>query len=199
VARGSRLSAWALLAALLAGMAGLAWFAPREALDWQPELALREPWRAMTAALVHWSARHLGANLLGALVVAAVGWAARLPTSAALAWLVAWPLTQFGLLLRPDLLHYGGLSGVLHAGVAVAALWLVFDKRWLGVAMLAGLAVKLLLEAPWGPPLRELAGWDILIAPFAHATGAVAGALCALCVLMNRRTRSRGMRCVNRR
>ena len=38
---------------------------------------------------------------------------------------LARPLTQLGLLMRPDLLHYGGLSGVLHAGVAAAALWLV--------------------------------------------------------------------------
>jgi rhomboid family GlyGly-CTERM serine protease len=194
VARGVRLSAWALLAALLAAMAGLAWFVPRELLDWQPGLALREPWRALTAALVHWSALHLGANLLGAVVVAAFGWAARLPAAAAVAWLAAWPLTQLGLLLRPDLLHYGGLSGVLHAGVAVAALWLVFDRRWLGVAVSAGLVIKVLLEAPWGPPLRELAGWDIRIAPFAHATGAVAGTACALCVLLARRARGRRMR-----
>jgi rhomboid family GlyGly-CTERM serine protease len=181
VARGIRLNAWALLAALLAVTAGIAWFAPREALDWQPALAAHEPWRVLTAALVHWSALHLGANLLGALVVAAFGWTARLPTAAALAWLAAWPLTQLGLLLRPDLAHYGGLSGVLHAGVAIAALWLAFERRWLGVAVLAGLVIKVLLEAPWGPPLRDIAGWDIRIAPLAHATGAVAGAACALC------------------
>jgi hypothetical protein len=28
----------------------------------------------------------------------------------AAAWLIAWPLTQLGLLARPDLVHYGGLS-----------------------------------------------------------------------------------------
>lgn len=191
MARGLRLSGWSLLAALLAVAAAIAWFVPRGNLDWQPALALHQPWRAFTAAAVHWSALHLGANLLGAVVVGVFGWAARLPSAATFAWLAAWPLTQLGLLLRPDLVHYGGLSGVLHAGVAVAALWLAFERRWLGFAVLAGLAIKVLLEAPWGPPLRDVAGWDIRIAPLAHATGALAGAACALCArlieVVNRR------------
>ena len=38
-----------------------------------------------------------------------------------LAWLLSWPLTQWGLMLQPELLHYGGLSGVLHGGAAIAA------------------------------------------------------------------------------
>jgi len=170
-----------LLAALLAAGAVIAWFVPRSALDWQPGLATREPWRALTAALVHWSALHLAANLVGTGVVALFGWAARAPAAAAWAWLAAWPLTQIGLLLRPDLAHYGGLSGVLHAGVAVVALWLALERRWLGWAVLAGLALKVVLEAPWGPALRDVAGWDIRIAPLAHATGALSGVLCALC------------------
>jgi hypothetical protein len=36
-------------------------------------------------------------------------------------------------------------------------------------------AVKLLIEAPWGPALRHPPDWDIAIAPLAHATGAIAG------------------------
>ena len=35
----------------------------------------------------------------------------------------------------------------------------------------------MLHEAPWGAPLRYPADWDIAVAPLAHATGAVAGAL----------------------
>jgi len=194
VARSVRLSAWALLAALLAIAAALGWFVPRGTLDWQPTLALHQPWRAFTAASVHWSALHLGANLLGVVVVGAFGWAARLPTAASFAWLAAWPLTQLGLLLRPDLVHYGGLSGVLHAGVAVAALWLSFERRWLGFVVLAGLATKVLLEAPWGPPLRDISGWDIRIAPLAHASGALAGAACALCARFAMEMRKRRLR-----
>jgi rhomboid family GlyGly-CTERM serine protease len=151
--------------------------------DWQPALALSEPWRWWTAAFVHWSRLHLLANGAGLLVVVALGWAARLPADAAVAWFVAWPLTQLGLLLRPELAHFGGLSGVLHAGVAVAG-WHVLrhgvgHRRSIGIALAAGLLVKLLGEQPWGPVLHHPPDWDIAVAPLAHATGAVFGVLCA--------------------
>jgi rhomboid family GlyGly-CTERM serine protease len=176
--------AWPALAGTLAAASVLAWWMPAVLLDWQPALAAGEPWRAWTAAAVHWSPLHLGANLLGTALVAALGVVARLPARAALSWLLAWPLTHLALLLQPDLLHYGGLSGVLHAGVAVAATWLLLGatgaRRGLAAALLAGLLLKIMLEAPWGPPLRQAAGWDIALAPLAHATGAAAGVVCAL-------------------
>lgn len=175
-----RLSAWTHVAAGLAVGAALAWLLPRHALDWHADLVAGQPWRALTAAFVHWSPLHLAANLLGAAVVGAFGAASGVPRRAALAWLAAWPLTQLGLLVRPDLTHYGGLSGVLHAGTAVAATWLALSRRWIGWAVLAGLALKVLLEEPWGPALREASGWDIRLAPLAHATGAVAGVVCGL-------------------
>jgi hypothetical protein len=199
--------AWLLLALLAAVGTLLAWWLPANSLDWQPAAAAAEPWRAVTGARVHWSPQHLVANLAGCAVVAALGWVARLPARAALAWAVAWPATQWGLLGWPALAHYGGLSGVLHAGVAVAGLWLVAAPpalppegpagsaageagardtargpdqrpaalRRIGAAILAGLAVKLVLEEPWGPLLRPLAGWDIAAAPIAHALGSLAG------------------------
>jgi rhomboid family GlyGly-CTERM serine protease len=154
------------------------------ALDWQPWRASVDPWRALSAAFVHHSTLHLGANLAGTVLVAALGVVGRVPPAAAWAWLAAWPLTQIGLLLRPDLAHYGGLSGVLHAGVAIVALQLALEargpRRAIGFALGAGLVLKALLEAPWGPALRHPAGWDIATAPFAHASGVVVGAFCAL-------------------
>jgi rhomboid family GlyGly-CTERM serine protease len=188
VARGLRLNApgaaWTALAALLGAGSVVAWWLPAAALDWQPAQAWAQPWRAWTAAFVHWSPLHLGANLAGALVVALLGRAARLPAALALSWFAAWPLTQAGLLLRPELARFGGLSGVLHAGVAVAALALLVAARGraraIGAAIAAGLVLKIVTEEPWGPPLREGGGWDIAVAPLAHATGALAGALCAL-------------------
>ncbi|MDQ6639445.1 MAG: rhombosortase, partial [Pseudomonadota bacterium] len=156
------------------------------ALDWQPGLALREPWRALTAAFVHYSALHLLANLAGTMLVGALGGFARVPASLALAWLVAWPLTQLGLLARPDLLHYGGLSGVLHAGTACVAVHLILHargpRRAIGALLLIALATKVASEMPWGPPLRHPAGWDIATAPFAHASGLVAGVIAATLV-----------------
>ena len=174
--------AWLALAAALAAASVLAWWAPAWALDWQPALAAAEPWRAFSAAFVHWSPLHLGANLGATAAVAAFGWAAKLPPQAALAWGVAWPLTHLGLLLRPELAHYGGLSGLLHGGVAVAVLWLLVlergRRRAIGAMVAVGLVAKLWLEQPWGPVLRPAADWDIALAPLAHATGAVAGLLC---------------------
>jgi rhomboid family GlyGly-CTERM serine protease len=153
-------------------------------LNWQPALATAEPWRAITAAWVHLSPLHLAANLAGTAVVAALGLAAGCRRRAALAWALAWPLAQLGLLGQPGLTAYGGLSGVLHAAVAVVAWQLLRGdvglRRAIGGALAAGLLAKLLLEAPWQGPLREVPGWDIAIAPVAHASGALAGWLCAL-------------------
>ena len=102
------------------------------AFDWQAALGLRQPWRLWTCAWVHWSGAHLAVNVAGAAVVAFVGRRARLSAAAALAWAVAWPLTQvlmaavgserLGVLMP----HYGGLSGVLHAGAIVLGLALAW-------------------------------------------------------------------------
>jgi rhomboid family GlyGly-CTERM serine protease len=176
--------AWASLAIALAIPALATWFLPREALDWQPGRAVVQPWRWWTAAWVHLSPFHLLANLLGCAVVAAFGIVAGLPRHAAWAWLAAWPLTHVALAIQPQLQNYGGLSGVLHAGVAIAALHLALDPpgrdRLVGCAVLVGLAVKLALEHAWLATPQAVPGWDIRIAPLAHLTGTVAGLLCGV-------------------
>ena len=176
--------AWVALAAALALAAVLATAAAPDALEWQPARAWSEPWRAWTAATVHYSAFHLVVNLVGTALVAALGWYARVPRTTTIAWLGAWPLTQFGLLARPDLLHYAGLSGVLHAGTACVGWQLAAhargQRRAIGVLVLAGLAVKVASESPWGAAVRTPAGWDIATAPFAHASGLVAGLAAAI-------------------
>lgn len=183
MAIGLRLSApgraWGALTALLAGGAVVAWWLPTPWLDWQPGLAFAEPWRWWSAAFVHWSEHHLIANLAGAALVGALGVVPRLPWRAAAAWALAWPLVHLPLLLQPGLAHYGGLSGVMHAGVTAASVELCRDRRtrFVGTSLLIGTSVKILTEAPWGDALRITAGWDIAIAPLAHATGAVFGAL----------------------
>ncbi len=175
--------AWVALAGLLGLGAALAFRVDSNLLDWQPGRIGAEPWRAFSAVFVHYSVRHLAANLAGLVLVAALGWFARVPWQIAAAWLIAWPLTQVGLLARPDLLHYGGLSGVLHAGVACVAWRLIVHERGrrraIGVLTLALLALKVVSEAPWGPALRHPAGWDIATAPLAHASGLIAGLLAA--------------------
>lgn len=174
---------------LIAQQPGLA----RMALSWVPSLAWHEPWRWWSAAWVHLSTLHLLTNLAGGVLVMLLGWVARLPREAAWAWALAWPLTHLGLLVAPDLLRYGGLSGVLHAGVAVAAVALVRDaalrrERVLGALLLAGLCAKVLGERAWAHTLLTPPGWDIAVAPLAHASGTVCGAVAALALV---RVRSR--------
>ena len=180
--------AWLALAALLVAGTFIGWTLPSASIDWQPERALEQPWRLWSAAFAHWSVRHLAANLAGCAVVATFGVAAQVPGRAALAWFLAWPLTHAALALRPDLASYGGLSGVLHAGVSVAAWHLAWHdrgrRRALGVAVLLGTVAKLLLERPWGPALVRMPEWDFAVAPLAHLTGALAGVLCSVAVTL---------------
>lgn len=198
MAGGLRLSPWLGAGALLGAGAAIAGLVPSARLDWQPGLALAEPWRAWTAAFVHWSPLHLGANALGLALVVLLGGRAGCRGPATVAWLAAWPLTHWWLLWQPGLAHYGGLSGVLHAGVAVACCQLLQDgparRRLVGALLLAGLLAKVLLEEPWRGPLRSTPGWDIAIAPLAHATGAGAGLLCGALAWRWSRRRRRPLR-----
>ena len=189
--------AWSLLAAALAlGSAATALLqagspAWTGRLDWQPGLAWSQPWRWWSAGFVHLDLVHLAANLAGCALVAAFGWAAGLERRAALAWLAAWPLTHLALLGAPGLVRHAGLSGVLHAGVAVAALFVALApapgrRRWVGAAVAAGLGLKIVLEAPWAAAARVLPGWDFPVVVLAHATGALSGAACALVALAAR-------------
>jgi hypothetical protein len=240
------------------------------ALEGRPGADLSQPWRLWSAAWVHWTGAHLVVNLAGVAVVAAVGWRAQAPASAALAWCVAWPATQ-ALLSTLDvarlpaaLRHDGGLSGVLHAGVAVLGLALAWPARrrradarpapvdagftasrssaldpsritegpwamtaldelspttrapqstldadpprattahpvrdrWIGALIVAGTAVKVLLESPWRLALRPSAALGIVVMPAMHAAGFVAGVLawalvCLLPALAGRAPRGR--------
>jgi rhomboid family GlyGly-CTERM serine protease len=178
--------AWLAVAAALLGPAlwgGLSSGMLAAALDWRPGLWRAEPWRLWSAAWVHLNARHLGVNAAGAALVAALGVAARVDARAAWAWALAWPATHAALALQPGLARYAGLSGVLHAGVAVVALALWRGgsgrERRIGVAIGAGLLLKLVLEAPWAMEQAWSPELGMAVVPWAHAAGAVAGALAA--------------------
>jgi rhomboid family GlyGly-CTERM serine protease len=172
----------------LAVCALVAWPVAHESIDWQPSLALAQPWRSVSAVGVHYSVQHLIGNLAGVALAGVFGVAALVPTRMAWAWLAAWPLTHWGLLVKPELAHYGGLSGVVHAGVAIVIVYVLVSgtrrQRLVGTAVLVGFCGKLLSESPWGDALRHPAGWDIAVAPIAHTAGALAGALCAVVALL---------------
>jgi rhomboid family GlyGly-CTERM serine protease len=176
-------SAVLLLFVLSGSRVGEGWHGPWALLiDWQPERAWSQPWRWWTPVAVHYSWLHWLANLVGLILVACLGAAARVPGWCAVAWCLAWPLTHLGLLWRPELLHFGGLSGVLHAGVSIIALWLMVTGR--GVPRILGWVIALVLlgkvlhEAPWGPVVQYHEGLRIFVVPWAHATGVLSGLVC---------------------
>lgn len=165
-------------------------------LAWRPELAGSEPWRWWSAAWVHLSPGHWAADLAGALLVGALGWYAVLPARAAWAWALAWPLTHLTLALQPQLSRYVGLSGVLYAGVAVLAAMLLTlpdrprIQRWLALALLAGLLLRLGADRAWDRVVYRPEGWAFSIAPLAHAAGVAWGAaLASLAEWLHRRRR----------
>lgn len=195
---GTASRAWLVLAAVLAGGSLIAALLDSRPLDWQPDLALAQPWRWWSAAWVHWSQFHRWANVVGTLLVAALGWRAQCDRLDSLAWFIAWPLTHLGLLLQPALAHYGGLSGVLHAGVVIAALALLDRERGvrraLGAAIAVAVLLKIVLEHPWQAALQRAPDWDIAIAPAAHLSGAAVGAACAAAMAVWRHRRGGGNR-----
>lgn len=130
---------------------------------------------------------HLLLNVLAIALVAAYGWAARVDRAVTLAWIASWPLTHLALLAKPQLLHYGGLSGIVHGAAAATSVWLIMrgngGERAVGWLMLAGHGIKLLLEQPWGAALHPPHELDVAVAPLAHASGSIAAALLTLLVL----------------
>ena len=148
--------------------------------QWQAGVVWREPWRLWTSALVHGSPLHAGANALGALLLAWLGWRARLQARDLLALALAWPLGHALLGLRSDLPAYFGASGLLHGAATLVGLGLLRGaarERRIGWVFLTVLALKLAVEQPWGPALRFEPLWGgMATVPWGHFCGAL-GAL----------------------
>lgn len=194
----------ALLCALPA--LALGWTDPASADPWHAALVAgnslhdyaAHPWTAWTAAWVHASATHLAANLLGTLLVALLGVAARVSVRSSWAWAAAWPCTQLLLLVVPGLTSCVGLSGVLHAGVAVIVVHLLWPppgvsvdrtERLCGALLLLGLLSKIALERPWAAALTYHPLLGLQVVPAVHLSGALSGTVMALAarILLTRR------------
>lgn len=157
------------------------------ALACQPALGWAQPLHSWwTSAWLHGSDAHRATNLGALLLLAIMGGLPALSRGAALAWFLAWPLTQMGLLLQPDpIASYAGLSGVLHAGLVVVSLHALAANhprfpRWMAALLLLGVVAKLIMENPFAHRLVQPAGSDITVVPWVHLSGTVAGLLCAL-------------------
>lgn len=174
----------ALLQALAADPRSLVW--DRAALDGRHEY-----WRLLSGTWIHLSWTHLALNLAGLAIVLAMFARIATATSQLVALIAIGIVTGLVLwALFPGVAWMAGLSGPLHGLFAWAALRLVASRdpapgeAWwrgptFGWVLLAGLALKLVLEgliaadpqqAAWlgGPVLRE-----------AHQAGTLAGLVVA--------------------
>ena len=152
-------------------------------LIWRADHWLDRPWTLWTSAWVHMNTQHLISNQLAVGALAAMAWVLKPGLRASAAWLAAWPLVPLVLPLWPHVGYYAGLSGLIHAAVAVVGVYLLAGRsavpvarRW-GLMLLAGLLAKLLYERSWQWPVVWSDGLGISVVQSAHLVGAVGGAL----------------------
>jgi rhomboid family GlyGly-CTERM serine protease len=160
-------------------------------LQYTQGLAVSQPWRVLTAHLLHINWAHALINAAAWVVVARLfapelsGWRQPFVLLAS-----ACAITLSLALLHPTIAWYRGFSGVLH-GVffAGAACFLLATLRagktsvrelWLPLALLGGGAIKVALEQPVGSttPYAEWLGAGTV--PQAHLAGALTGAALGL-------------------
>ena len=177
-AQGLRRTPFVTLTIGLLAVIASCWPAAMTALQYDRQALLAgELWRLLSAPLVHYSASHLGWDLL---VFVAAGWAIEAAGDrrfGLLCGLTALIPGIFFLLTAEDLSYYGGLSGLATAAVCYLALRQAATAAsgrnlWWGVLILVGL--KLAVEATGVQPLFARA--DVLpfqVLPAAHLIGAL--------------------------
>lgn len=182
-----RAKLWLGLCLLHAVASMLVWWAGppvAQLLTWRADQGWQHPWTLWTTAWVHIHTPHLIGNQMAVGALAAMAWLVRPDVRAALAWLLAWPLLTLALPLWPHIGYMVGLSGLVHAAVAVVAVhswWgqntpAPAPRRW-GALLAAGLCAKLALEQGWHWPVVWHSGADMSVVQAAHLTGGVAGAV----------------------
>lgn len=179
--RGSR--SWLALCALHGVASMVLWWSQEaavQALVWRSAEWHQAPWTLWTSAWVHLNTPHLVGNQLALGALTAAGWWLRPTRAATLAWALSWPLMQLSLVLWPLIGYAVGLSGVLHAGVAVLAVQLLLGgpralRPW-GTLLMAGLLLKLWLEQGWARPVVWDPGNQMSVVQAAHLAGAAWGA-----------------------
>jgi hypothetical protein len=194
------MKAWLAVCALLGGGSVLAaWLTgvappvpewPAHPLAWEAARWVRHPWTLWTSAWVHTSLGNLSGNLLAIIGLAIAGAALGAQRPAAIALLVAWPVSTLALLIWPQVTHYAGLGGPIHAAAAVLGVHMAARPalKPFSPLLFAALALKLLAERAWTQPVAFDPSWGFNVVYAAHLTGALAGAVCgALAVLLSKK------------
>lgn len=180
-----RAKLWLSLCLLHAVASMLVWWAGAplaQVLTWRSDTWWQHPWTLWTTPWVHIHTPHLIGNQMAVGALAAMAWLVRPNALASAAWLMAWPTVALVLPLWPHIGYAVGLSGLIHAAVAVVAVHLLWGqgalgprhRRW-GCVLAAGLGAKLALEQGWHWPVVWSNGADMSVVQAAHLTGAVAG------------------------
>ena len=184
-----RSGSWLLLCALHAVASMLLWWTREGTLDafiWRADGWTAQPWTLWTSAWVHLNTPQLIFNQIALGALTAFAWVIRPNWTCTLAWLLAWPLGQLSLLWWPQIGYAVGLSGVLHAGIAVLAVQLLRQRiaipkaqRWGGLLALVLLG-KLLLERGWAYPVVWDGAHDMSVVQAGHLSAAAWGLLLGL-------------------
>ncbi|MGZ9032126.1 MAG: rhombosortase [Burkholderiaceae bacterium] len=157
--------------------------APGAPLEYQRHLLAREPWRVLTAHLVHINWQHALVNAAALWVVARL-YAKDLGARRQLVALVASALAISATLalVYPSIDWYRGLSGALHGlFFAGATKWLLserprtFGRLWLPATLFVGGWIKVVLEQPGGAATPHVQWLGAAVVPQAHFVGAVCG------------------------
>ena len=168
------------------------WLGWDSAWEYRRAALSQEPWRALSGHLAHLSWLHWAVNAV-ALVALAALLAPWLSARAQAGTLAAAGLGVAGMLALgwPEVAWYRGLSGTLHglyfAGTLVWCVRARGGTRWLPAALLAGGAIKLVLEQAWHYEPASLAWLGAPVVAPAHLAGALVGLGCAALVLLARR------------
>ena len=143
-------------------------------------------WRIVTAMWVHLDTWHWLADAMAAAGLILLLARVLRPHVIVGALVVCGVLVQIALLNQPTVQWYGGLSGALHGLAAWGGLRLLRPStdaaedrfsRWIGVALCAGVLVKVWLEQSWLSPIAFDPHWGFGVVRIAHAFGAASGLL----------------------
>jgi rhomboid family GlyGly-CTERM serine protease len=158
------------------------------ALEYREALWTAEPWRLLTAHLVHVNFRHALVNAAAWCIVARLYAPELSPLRQALS--LALGAVAIGIALAteyPEIAWYRGLSGALHSlYFAGATVWTArallarasrSQDLWLPALLLGGGTVKVALEQAAGDTTPHVAWIGINTVPQAHLVGAICGTL----------------------
>lgn len=151
-----------------------------------------ELWRLVTGNLVHYSAAHLGYDLLALLVAGTMIETSRYRHYPALCFAAAAFIGMVLYWAEPAMSYYAGLSGVATAAIVYLCLHGLTEKgtwRWVCAAVLLGLSIKAGIEFTFNESLLAASGSsEFLPVPLSHLVGA--GVALFLFVLSRLRARN---------